>query len=27
MRPDLVVRAARFGLQKDLLDALGIGDT
>src|SRR5438105_11180058 len=26
MRPDFTVRAARFGLQKDLLDALGIGE-
>jgi pilus assembly protein CpaF len=27
MRPDFSVRAARFGLERDLLDALGIGET
>jgi pilus assembly protein CpaF len=27
MRPDFIMRAARFGLRKDLLDALGIGET
>jgi len=27
MRPDFIVRAARFGLETDLLDALGIGET
>jgi pilus assembly protein CpaF len=27
MRPDFIVRAARFGLERDLLDALGIGET
>jgi pilus assembly protein CpaF len=27
MRPDFVVRAARFGLERDLLEALGIGET
>ena len=27
MRPDFTVRAARFGLEKALLDALGIGET
>jgi pilus assembly protein CpaF len=27
MRPDFIARAARFGLEKDLLDALGIGET
>jgi pilus assembly protein CpaF len=27
MRPDFTVRAARFGLERDLLDALGIGVT
>jgi pilus assembly protein CpaF len=27
MRPDFIVRAARFGLERDLLDALGIGAT
>ncbi len=27
MRPDFTVRAARFGLERDLLDALGIGET
>jgi pilus assembly protein CpaF len=27
MRPDFIARAARFGLERDLLDALGIGDT
>jgi pilus assembly protein CpaF len=27
MRPDFTVRAARFGLEKVLLDALGIGET
>jgi pilus assembly protein CpaF len=27
MRPDLIMRAARFGLQNELLDALGIGET
>jgi pilus assembly protein CpaF len=26
MRPDFVARAARFGLEKDLLDTLGIGE-
>ena len=26
MRPDFIVRAARFGLERDLLDALGIGE-
>jgi len=26
MRPDFTVRAARFGLERDLLDALGIGE-
>ncbi len=26
-RPDFTVRAARFGLERDLLDALGIGET
>ena len=26
MRPDFVVRAARFGLERDLLDSLGIGE-
>ena len=27
MRPDFIVRAARFGLERDLLEALGIGET
>src|SRR5580693_7642250 len=27
MRPDFVVRAARLGLERDLLEALGIGET
>jgi pilus assembly protein CpaF len=27
MRPDFIARAARFGLERDLLDALGIGET
>ena len=27
MRPDFIVRAARFGLKRDLLEALGIGET
>jgi pilus assembly protein CpaF len=27
MRPDFTVRAARFGLERDLLDALSIGET
>jgi pilus assembly protein CpaF len=27
MRPDFTVRAARFGLERDLLEALGIGET
>ena len=27
MRPDFIVRAARFGLERDLLDALSIGET
>jgi pilus assembly protein CpaF len=27
MRPDFSARAARFGLERDLLDALGIGET
>jgi hypothetical protein len=27
MRPDFTVRAARFGLERDLLDTLGIGET
>jgi pilus assembly protein CpaF len=26
MRPDFTARAARFGLERDLLDALGIGE-
>jgi pilus assembly protein CpaF len=27
MRPDLTLRAARFGLERDLLDALGVGES
>jgi pilus assembly protein CpaF len=27
MRPDFIARAARFGLERDVLDALGIGET
>jgi hypothetical protein len=26
MRPDFTVRVARFGLERDLLDALGIAE-
>jgi pilus assembly protein CpaF len=27
MRPNFIMRAARFGLERDLLDTLGIGET